>query len=134
MVDIMAKNNTITDELFIAEYFNKFVDRMKSNAEYQSMERIAISKGFQIRHYYFKIADRFRQQFNIGFEVCAAEGETISVPSTSQFYDYLYNLSADYAAVVYHKVSKKTVVLKLDQEELCDDCKLFSDFLQNEYP
>ena len=129
----MAKNNTITDEYFMAEYFNKFVDRMRSNAEYQRMESVANSKGFQIRHYHLKIAGKLRQQFNIGFEVCDAEGETISVPKTSRFYDDLGNLCSDYAVVVYHKISKKIDVLELDEEELNEDCNLFSAFLQDEY-
>ena len=128
----MAKTNILNDEIFKTDYYAEFVSKIKSNIEYQRMESVVNEKGLKVIFGFSKIEDRFTTQYGVGFEIHDVENIMISVPQTSRFYDYLGNLFFDFTAVVYHKFSKKIAILAINDEELCDDCKLISAYLSEE--
>ena len=128
----MAKTDTLNDDIFKVDYYDEFVAQIVSNKEYQRLEQISKARGLQIIFGFSKMEDWFSIQYDIGFKICDDNGQLISVPGSSRFYDHLYNLISDFPVAVYHKFSKRIEVLTIDQRELYDDCKLFSDYLSGE--
>ena len=132
MVDGMVKRNFLNDDIFKADYYDEYGAAIKSNVEYQRMESIANAMGLRIIFGFSNKENWFTTQYEIGFEICDAEGKLIAVSKTSRFYDHLFNLISYFPIVSYQKLKKKLIVFAIDDEELCNDCKLFFDYLTEE--
>lgn len=128
-----SKKDLLTDDVIKSEYYDEYVDQIKSNAEFQRMACIADKSDLQIVFGFAKGKYGFTIQYDIGFEICDVTGNTISVPATSRFYDLLFNLVSYFPVAAYNMFKKKRFVFELDQKELTEDCKLFSDFLSEQH-
>ncbi|MBR2635360.1 MAG: hypothetical protein IKD31_07255 [Clostridia bacterium] len=126
------KINTLNDDVFKADYYDEFVSQIVSNQEYKRLEQISKAMGLHITFYFCRTEDWRSIQYDVGFEVCDDKGKCISVSESSDYFDYLYNLIAESPAVIFRKFSKKLEILTIDQRELCEDCKLFADYLKGE--
>ena len=123
-----ATKDPLTD-IIRSEYYDNFVDQIKSNAEFQRMACIANNCNLQVVFGFDKLKYGLSIQYEIGFSICDVSGKTISVPKSSRFNDLLGILESYFPVVAYNTFTKKRVVFELDQKELSGDCKLFSDYL-----
>ena len=133
MVDDMAKKNFINDIDFEKDYYQKYVNDIMSLSKYADLEEVVKQCGLQILFSYVKDNVGFYIQYEVGFEICDAKGNVISVPKESIFWDYLYNLLSFFPVITYHKITKKTIISEINKAELSEDCQLFSDYLRSTY-
>ena len=133
MVGLFAEKNLLSDDAIRSEYYEKYLAKIKANSEFQKMENIVGECGLQIAFYFYKDVGGLTIQYNVGFEVCDESGETLTVPTDSRFFDILNCLASDFPVVVYKKLRKKLVLFEIDEKELSEDCKLFSEFLHERH-
>ena len=133
MVDDMAKKNPINDVCFEKEYYQKYVTDLKSFQKYVDLEEVVKKHGLKISFSYVKDETKFYMQYEVGFEICDENGDMISVPKESPYWDYLGNLLLFFPVVTYHKLTKKMVISEIDKEELNEDCQLFIEYLNKAY-
>ena len=124
-----AKKDLLSDDAIRSEYYEKYLARIKANTEFQKLVSIVNEANLQIEFYFDKGVYGRTIQYNIGFEICDIVGEPLVVPTDSLFFDVLNCLAADYPVVAYKKLRKTLVLFELDENELSEDCKLFSEFL-----
>jgi hypothetical protein len=133
MVDDLAKKNSINDVRFEKEYYQKYVTNIKSFQKYIDLEEVVRQYGLHISFSYAKDESLFYTQYEIGFEICDGNGNVISVPKESKFWDHLYNLLSFFPVITYHKLTKKIFISEIDKKELATDCQLFIDYLRSAY-
>lgn len=129
----MAKKNSINDIDFEKDYYQKYVNDIMSFSKYADLEEVVKQCGLQILFSYFKDEAGFYIQYEVGFEICDENGDMISVPKESSYWDYLYNLLSFFPVITYHKITKKIIISEINEEELSEDCQLFIDYLRSTY-
>ena len=127
----MVQKNTINDLLFENDFYQKYISDIKLSSKYQELEKIVSKKdNLQILLSYCKDDSKKRVQYEVGFEICDKNGNLISVPKDSIYWDRLYNLLSFFPVLSYQKTTQKLLLFDIDQTELDEDCQLMIEFLE----
>lgn len=130
-MDNMVQKNTINDLLFENDFYQKYISDIKLSSKYQELEKIVSKKdNLQILFSYCKDDSKKKIQYEVGFEICDKNGNLISVPKDSIYWDRLYNLLSFFPVLSYQKTTQKLLLFDIDQAELNEDCQLFIEFLE----
>lgn len=130
-MDNMVQKNTINDLLFENDFYQKYISDIKLSSKYQELEKIVSKKdNLQILLSYCKDDSKKRVQYEVGFEICDKNGNLISVPKDSIYWDRLYNLLSFFPVLSYQKTTQKLLLFDIDQTELDEDCQLMIEFLE----
>ena len=127
----MFQKNTINDTFFENDFYQKYISDIKLSSKYQELEKIVSKKdNLQILFSYCKDEKKRFIQYEVGFEICDKNGNLISVPKDSIYWDRLYNLLSFFPVLSYQKTTRKLLLFDIDQAELDEDCQLFIEFLE----
>ncbi len=130
-MDNMVQKNTINDLLFENDFYQKYISDIKLSSKYQELEKIVSKKdNLQILLSYCKDDSKKKVQYEVGFEICDKNGNLISVPKDSIYWDRLYNLLSFFPVLSYQKTTQKLLLFDIDQTELDEDCQLMIEFLE----
>lgn len=130
-MDNMVQKNTINDLLFENDFYQKYISDIKLSSKYQELEKIVSKKdNLQILFSYCKDESKKKIQYEVGFEICDKNGNLISVPKDSIYWDRLYNLLSFFPVLSYQKTTQKLLLFDIDQAELNEDCQLFIEFIE----
>ena len=133
MVDDVVDKNLLTEERFKTEFYHKYVADIISLSEYKELQIVAKKNNLQILFSYYKSENWFDIQYDIRFDICDESGKIISVPRESKYWDYLYNLFYEIPVVIYKRLTKKIITLKIDEKEISKDLQLLIEYLKCTY-
>ncbi len=120
----------INDEIFETTYYRQFLDKIYSWEEYKTLSKLLPEHNFTIEFSFFRDQDFSSITYFIEFDILDSNGDIVSVPDSSDYFDLLFSLGGC-GQVLYLKKKSREVVIEFSEKELKEDMKFIAEYLTN---
>ena len=122
------KKIVINDSVFKNNYFDEFINEIRSWKEYKQLKQLTDKTGYSVRFDFSKTKVFFNIIYFVEIEICDSSNRLVSVPKDSIFYDRLFNLCASGSVLSYNTLNHK-ILKRIDDEEIKNDFHAIIDYL-----